>query len=101
MEHVVMVVPKYADVREAERIGEERGQTGSERGKSGALGHLHFQHHDGNDDGNHSVRERLKPLLTHLRPLSFGFAAVGRQADAINGLHELNSSSRYRESVQQ
>ena len=59
MEHMVMVIPKNANVREAERIGKEHRQAGPERGKIGALGHFHVQHHDGDDDGNHSIRECL------------------------------------------
>src|SRR5262249_8655672 len=30
-----------------------------------AVGHLHLQHHDGDEDGDHAVTERFKPILSH------------------------------------
>jgi hypothetical protein len=29
------------------------------------VGHLHLQYHDGDDDGDHAVTERFKPILSH------------------------------------
>src|SRR4029077_2583260 len=33
--------------------------------------YLHFQHHDGNDDGDHAVAERLQPPFGHLPSATF------------------------------
>ena len=63
-----MVIPKNADVGEAERIGEEHRQPGPECGKIGALRRFYVQHHDGDDDGNHSISESLEPLFTQFQP---------------------------------
>ena len=96
-----MVIPKNPNISEAECIREEYRQGGPERGKIGALRHFHIQHHDGDDDGNHSIRERFKPLLTHLGPLLFGFAgAVCGQANTVLGLNEPDTWTKHRESVQ-
>ena len=103
MEHMVMVIPKNANVGEAERVGKEHRQDGPERGKIGALWYFHFQHHDRDDDGNHSIRERLKPLLTHIVPyfLLESPPAIGAIATVINGICKLDSCSSARESLQQ
>jgi hypothetical protein len=71
VEHVVMVIPKDPNIGEAECIGEEHRQPGTERGKIGSLWRFYVQHHDGDDDGNHSIRESLEPLFTQFQPLSF------------------------------
>ena len=92
MEHMVMVIPKNSNIGKAERIGEKNGQAGAERAKRSALRHFHIQHHDGDDDCNYSIRERFKPLLTHLHPLSFQFASRrGRAGEITNGTHMLVS----------
>jgi len=71
MKHVVVIVPEYAHVDEAERVGQEYWQLGPQSGKARARGYFYFQNHDRDDDGHHSIRECLKPLLTHRRPLQF------------------------------
>ena len=67
MEHVVMVIPKDADVAKAKRVSQKYRETGREREKIGAGGHLQLQHHDSNDDGDHSIRESFQTLLIHRR----------------------------------
>jgi hypothetical protein len=74
MEHMVMIVPKDRDIGKAERIRQEHRQTGPERRKVRPLRQFHAKDHDGKNNGNHSVRECLKPLLAQPRPLSLGFA---------------------------
>jgi hypothetical protein len=31
--------------------------------------HLQFQHHDGDDDGEHAIAERLEPACAHVAPI--------------------------------
>jgi len=62
-----MVIPKDADVAKAERVGQKYRQTGREREKIGACWHLQLQHHDSNNDGDHSIRESFQTLLIHRR----------------------------------
>jgi hypothetical protein len=66
----VVIVPEYSDIREAERISQKYRQDRPERGKIGARGHFHVQHHDGDDDGNHAIRECFQPLFAQNIPLS-------------------------------
>ncbi len=103
-----MVVPKNTNIRKAERIGQEHRQTEPQSGEIGTCGHFHVQHHNGDDDGDHSIRERLEPLLTHRCPLSFTLwtlsgplAAKPVPAKAISGLHKPDSWSSGWESVPQ
>ena len=52
--------------------GQENRQQRAERGQVGAVRHLHFQHHDGDDDGEHAVAEGFEPGLLHGSKISKG-----------------------------
>ena len=65
MEHVVMVVPVNAHEDEAEDICQEHRQHRRERRRIDAVRHLHLEHHDGDDDGDHAVGERLEAAFGH------------------------------------
>src|SRR5260370_22034015 len=100
-----MVVPKNTNIRKAERVGQEHRQTGPQSGEMGTCGHFHVQHHNGDDDGDHSIRERLEPFLTHRCPLSFTLwtlrgplAATPVPAQASSVLHKPDASGRAWES---
>jgi hypothetical protein len=74
---VVMVVPIDTEIDEAQNVAEEHGDQRQQRLDAFAVGHLHLQHHDGDDDGDHAVAESFKPVLWHgnvatvLAPISF------------------------------
>ena len=65
MQHVVVVVPVDADVDKAQYITEEDGDEGNERLECLALRHLHFQHHDGDNDGDDAITEGFETALVH------------------------------------
>ena len=69
MEQVVMVVPVDADVDEAQHVAQEHREQRLQRGQIGAVRHLQFQHHDGDDDGEHAVAEGFQPVLFHFTSL--------------------------------
>jgi hypothetical protein len=64
MQHMMMVIPEDAHIQEAKRISQKQWQFGLERGDICSGRNLQVEHHNGNDDGDHSIRERLEPLLT-------------------------------------
>lgn len=65
VQHVVVVVPVDADVHETEEIAEEYRQHRHKGGEFGAVGHLHLQNHDGDDDGDHAVAKGFQSVLFH------------------------------------
>ena len=75
-----MVIPKNSYIRKAEGIGEEYRQVGPERGKIGALWNFHVQHHDGDDDGDHSIRERFEPLFAQIEFTYKSIDVLGRSS---------------------
>src|ERR687896_2504399 len=67
MKHVVVVVPIDTKVNEAQNVAQEYGDQWHQRLDALAVGHLHLQHHDGDDDGDHAITERFKPILSHAK----------------------------------
>ena len=65
VQHVMVVVPVDAEVDEAQHVAEEHGHERPSAARSVAVRHLQLQHHDGDDDGDHAVAERLEPILFH------------------------------------
>src|SRR5918992_1764169 len=65
MKHVVVVIPIDTQVDEAQNVAQEYGDQGHQRLEALAVGHLQLQHHDGDDDGDHAITERFKPILSH------------------------------------
>ncbi len=64
---MVMVVPIDADVNVTQNIAQEHRQQRLQVGEFGRAGHLQFQHHDGDDDGDDAVAEGFQPVLFHGR----------------------------------
>jgi hypothetical protein len=70
VEHVVVVVPVDSDVDEAEDVAEKDRHQRNERLRVGALRNFHLQHHDGDDDGDHSVAECFQASFVHAAPVT-------------------------------
>jgi hypothetical protein len=64
---VVVVVPIDAEVNETQNVAQEYGDQWHQSLDTLAVGHLHFQYHDGDDDGDHAITERFKPILSHAK----------------------------------
>jgi len=65
VQHVVVVIPEDADIDVAQHIGREYRHAFVKRRRVGAVRHFHFQHHDGDDDGDHAIGKRFQPSLRH------------------------------------
>jgi predicted metallo-beta-lactamase superfamily hydrolase len=61
----MMIVPIDAEVQEAENVTEQHWNQGRQRSDAVTVWHLHFQHHDSNNDGDHAIKERLHSVLAH------------------------------------
>ena len=62
---VVVIVPIDAHVNEAEDVAQEHGCKRRQVLPIGAVRHLQFQHHDGDDDGQHPVAEGFQAVRSH------------------------------------
>jgi hypothetical protein len=85
---MMVVVPIDPEEKKAEGIAEKGRYQGAEHGKSRILGHFEFKDHDGNDDGDDSIAERLHPAFGHDYSLSLnldGKIYRGRYSDATRG----------------
>src|SRR5215831_1441421 len=65
MKHVMVVIPIDTQVDEAQHVAQEYGDHWHQSLDALAVGHLHLQHHDGDEDGDHAITERFKPILSH------------------------------------
>src|SRR5262250_1816936 len=65
LQEVMMVVPVDTDVNEAQDITEENRKEWLQGRKTGSSWRLHFQHHDGDDDGEYPVAKSLHATLGH------------------------------------
>src|SRR5215217_7255830 len=65
MQHVVVVIPIDAKVDEAQHVAQEYRDHWHQSLDALAVGHLHLQHHDGDEDGEHAITERFQPILSH------------------------------------
>src|SRR5579872_3845639 len=68
MQHVVMIVPIDPHIDEAEHIAQENRRERNEHSNAVSLRRLQLQHHNRDDDRNHSIAKRLKPPRPHLYP---------------------------------
>ena len=67
LEHVMMVVPVDAEHDEAEHVGEGDRDQGTERFPIRSVWNLQLQDHDGDQDRDHAVAERLEAAFAHAR----------------------------------
>lgn len=89
---MVVIVPVNPDVKEAQHVAEENRQQRAESAKVLAVRHLHFQHHNGDDDGDNAVTERLKATLAHYG-YSTGARTETQTTSAIAILRQLRSGN--------
>ena len=61
----MMVVPVDADIEKAQHVVKKHRQQRLQRGQVVAVRHLQFQHHDGDDDGEHAIAEGFESVLGH------------------------------------
>jgi hypothetical protein len=67
VEQMVVIVPINADIDKAEYVANKYRDQGIQGSKLIAMRHLHFQYHDGNDDGNYTIAERFQSIFPHQR----------------------------------
>ena len=65
MQHMVVIVPVDADIHKTQNVAEEYRSQFPKVRQLRAVRNLQFEHHDGDDDGNNTIAERLKPPLAH------------------------------------
>src|SRR5262245_4075551 len=65
VEQMMVVVPVDADVHETQHVTEKDREQRAERVELAPMRRPHFEHHDGDDDGDHAVAEGLEPGLSH------------------------------------
>ena len=62
----MVVVPINADVGEAQNVAQEHRQQRLQRCPVRPLRHFHFQHHNGDDDGDDAVAEGFEAIRFHI-----------------------------------
>lgn len=65
VEEMVMVVPEYAYIYEAEQVGEGDGDHGAEGCPVRTMWGTDLKYHDRDDDGKYTVTECFEPVLVH------------------------------------
>src|SRR5205823_3731999 len=65
VEQVMVVVPVDRGEDEAQHVRQERRRERRECRGIRSVRHLELEHHDGDDDGDHAVAERLEAALGH------------------------------------
>src|SRR4051794_16322187 len=59
----MMIVPAYCDIQKAEDIAEKRGRKGDQCAQIRPVRRLQLEHHDRDNDGDHTVAECFQPAF--------------------------------------
>jgi len=81
VQQVMVVVPVNADVDEAQHVAQEHWPQRQQVGQLFAVRHFDLQHHDGDDDGEHTIAEGFESVLVHGR-YGWGCGMAGPMAAA-------------------
>src|SRR6266850_201513 len=65
IEHVMVIVPEDGEDDEAEYVGEKYRKESRQRSQVGPVWYLQLQHHDRDQDRDHSITERAQSLIAH------------------------------------
>src|SRR5688500_9967664 len=68
MKQMMVVVPVDADIDKAEHIAYKYRKQGMQCVGIIPMRHFHFQYHNSDDDGNHSIAESFQPIFSHKPP---------------------------------
>src|SRR5580765_5933825 len=65
MKQMMVIAPIDLDEDKTQHVAEEDREKRAQRSPARVLGRFEFQHHDGDDDGQHAVAECFEPAFTH------------------------------------
>src|SRR5437773_9705470 len=72
LQQVMMIAPVDADENKAKQVAEKNGAHWTQRIPTGVMWHPQFQHHDGNDDRNHTIAECFHSTFAHFSSFLIG-----------------------------
>jgi hypothetical protein len=75
LQQVVMIVPVNPDHHEAQQIAPKHRNGQQQCHSFGSLWHLHFKHHDRDDDGDYTIAESHQSFFAHMGTLHFRIGA--------------------------
>jgi hypothetical protein len=61
----MVVVPVDAEINKTQHVAQKNGEQWAQRGQIGPMRHRQFQHHNGNEDGNHPIAKGFQSSFAH------------------------------------